>query len=189
MIVNATIAEETTSMNEYTYTIDPNHSSVRFWVRHLMISKVHGELSDISGTVTGSLSDPANARVDVTIGTSGLDTGNEARDAHLKSPDFMDVEQFPTITFKSTAVSKTGDDTYDVTGDLTLHGVTRPVTLKAEVTPEIPSPFGGFKVGVSSTAVIEREQFGMTWNQAIESGGVLVGKEIHLSIDLELDRP
>jgi polyisoprenoid-binding protein YceI len=176
-------------MNEHTYTIDPNHSSVRFWVRHLMISKVHGEFSSISGTVIGSFEDAANARVEVTIEAAGLNTGNEARDAHLTSPDFLDVEQFPAITFKSTSISKTGEDSYDVTGDLTMHGVTRPVTLKTEVTPEIPSPFGGFKVGVSSTATIDRGQFGMTWNQAIESGGVMVGKEIHLMIDLELDRP
>jgi len=180
---------EATLSNATTYTIDQAHSAIRFWVRHLMISKVHGQFPDVTGTVTGSAENPELATIDVTVGLAGLSTGQEQRDGHLKSADFFDVEQFPNMTFKSTSIKKTGDETFDVTGDLTLHGVTKSITLKAEVSPEITSPFGGYKVGVTATGVLNRDDFGMTWNQAIEAGGVMVGKEVHFTIDLELDRP
>lgn len=179
---------ETTSTGVYTYQIDQAHSTIRFWVRHLMIAKVHGEFPDVTGTVTGGASDPESAQIDVTVNTASLTTGNEQRDGHLKSGDFLDVEAFPTMTFKSTSIKKVGESDFEVTGDLTLHGVTKPIVLKAELTPEVASPFGGFKVGVSATGTVNREEFGMTWNQALEAGGVLVGKEIHFTIDLELDR-
>ena len=171
------------------YNIDPAHSSVRFWVKHLMISKVHGELSDITGTVSADPSDLSDAHVDITIQTASLSTRQEQRDAHLKGPDFLDVDTYPTITFKSTLVVPTGEGEADIIGDLTLHGVTREVTLKAEVSPESVSPFGGYKVGASAKTVINREDFGITWNMLLETGGITVGKEIHLEIDVELDRP
>jgi polyisoprenoid-binding protein YceI len=171
-----------------TYSVDPAHSTVRFWVKHLMISKVHGELSEISGAVIADPRDLSDAEVDITISMASLSTRQDQRDAHLKGPDFLDVENFPTITFKSKRVVPTAEGEADIIGDLTLHGVTREVTLKAELSPESPSPFGGYKVGASATAVINREDFGMTWNMLLETGGITVGKEIHLAIDVELDR-
>ena len=172
-----------------TYKVDEAHSTVRFWVRHLMIAKVHGELSDVTGSVVLDSTNPASSRVEVEIKADSLSTKQEQRDAHLKSADFLDVEHFKTIDFKSTAVKSTGENEFEVVGDLTIHGVSQPVTLQVELTPEIASPFGGFKVGATATAKINREDFGITWNQALESGGVLVGKEINIEIDLELDRP
>lgn len=174
---------------ELTYTIDPAHSTVRFWVRHMMISKVHGELTDVTGTVSGSPDAPELAKIDVLIKAASLTTGNEQRDGHLKSGDFLNVEEFPDVTYKSTSVKKLSDEEYEVLGDLTLHGVTKEVPLKVELSPEVPSPFGGYKVGVSATGKVDRDEFGITWNAALETGGVMVGKEIHLQIDLELDRP
>ena len=171
-----------------TYTIDPNHSTVRFWAKHLMIAKVHGELSEITGTVIANEEDPSQSKVEVKIQADSLSTKNEQRDTHLKSADFLEVEKFPEITFTSTKVVRTGADTLDITGDLTIRGLTRPVAFKAEVTPEVPSPWGGFKRGATARGEINREDFQITWNQALETGGVLVGKEIHFEIDIELDR-
>lgn len=171
-----------------TYNLDPNHSTVHFWVRHMMVAKVHGELSDITGSVSFDPQHPEKAEVSVQIDANSLTTRNEQRDAHLKSGDFLDVEHFPTIEFKTTAVRAKGDNTYALSGDLTIHGTTREVTLEAELTPEVKGHFGGFVMGVSAQGIIDREQFGITWNQALETGGVLVGKEIHVQIDAELQR-
>jgi len=154
-----------------------------------MISKVHGELPDVTGTVVANEEDPSQSKIDVQIKAHTLSTKNDQRDAHLRSADFLDTENFPDITFKSTKIVRTGDDTLDITGDLTIRGTTRPVTFKAEVTPEVPSPFGGFKRGATALGQINREEFGVMWNQVLETGGVVVGKDIHFEIDLELDRP
>ena len=172
-----------------TYTIDPAHSTARFWVRHLAISKVHGEISDVTGTATIDPSTPEGSSVQATLNVASLSTGNSDRDGHLKSGDFLDAEKFPTIAFNSTSVKKIGDGEYEVQGDLTIKGVTKTAVLTGEVTPEVKNPFGGFKIGVSLTGQIERDDFGITWNQALEHGGWLVGKEIHLQIDVEVDRP
>jgi len=180
--------EQATLNKTNTYTIDPNHSTIHFWVRHMMVAKVHGELSDITGTVQINLAEPEKTQVDVTIDATTLTTRNEQRDGHLKSGDFLDVEKFPTIAFKSTSARRTGDGEYQVVGDLTVHGTTKPVTLAVEATPEVKGHFGGYVIGISASGIINREDFGMTWNQALEAGGVLVGKEIHFQIDAELDR-
>jgi polyisoprenoid-binding protein YceI len=172
-----------------TYSVDSAHSSIRFWVRHLMISKVHGTITGITGAVTGSADAPHLATFEISIPLSTFSTSNESRDGHVKSADFLDIEKFPTMTYKSKSLTKTGANTYDVLGDLTLHGVTHEVPLKAEASDEIASPFGGFKVGVNATGVVNREDFGVSYNQALETGGVMLGKEIHIEIDLELDRP
>ncbi len=172
-----------------TYSIDPNHSTVRFWVRHMMISKVHGELSAITGAVKFDAERPELSSVAAEIEAASLATGQGQRDAHLKSQDFLDVEQYPTIRFVSKSASRSGSGELEILGDLTIHGTTREVTLKAEITPEVKSPFGGYKIGVTAVGSIDREDFGIVWNQVLESGGVLVGKEIHLQIDAELDRP
>ena len=171
-----------------TYAIDTAHSHVRFWVRHLMISKVHGEFGGVSGTVEAVPGQPTSGQLQVTVDVTSISTGNEGRDGHLKSADFFDVEQFPTMTYRSTKVTELGEGEYEIQGDLTLHGVTKPVTLKAEISEEIASPFGGTKVGVSATGKIDRETFGLTWNQALETGGVAVGKDVNIQIDVELDR-
>jgi len=171
-----------------TYTVDTMHSGIRFWVRHLMIAKVHGTFSGITGTVSGSKDDASTIAVDISIPTASVSTGQEQRDGHIKAPDFLDVVEFPAMTFVSKSATKTGSDTYEIVGALTLKGVTKDVTLKAEVSDEVPSPFGGFKVGINATGEINREDFGVTYNQALETGGVMVGKEIHIEIDLEIDR-
>jgi polyisoprenoid-binding protein YceI len=181
--------QTTVSNQTRTYQIDEAHSTIRFWARHMMIAKVHGELPDVTGTVTTNAENPEQTTIDVHIKTSSLSTNNEQRDGHLKSADFLNAEQYPEMTYKSTRVIPTGPGTFDIEGDLTIRGMTRPVPLKAEVSDEVSNPFGGpRKVGVTATGVVDREEFDMTWNQAIEAGGVLVGKEINFTIDLELDR-
>ncbi len=181
--------EQATLTKTNTYTIDPNHSTVHFWVRHMMVAKVHGELSDVSGTVAYDPAKPDQTTLEVKIDAASLTTRNEQRDGHLKSPDFLDVATFPEMTFKSTIVRPESGGAFDITGDLTIHGVTRPVTFEAEVTPEVKGHFGGYVIGVTASGIINREDFGMSWNQALETGGVLVGKEIHFQIDAELNRP
>ncbi len=154
-----------------------------------MISKVHGEFGQFSGTVVGEPGDATSGQLEVTIQAASLTTGNEGRDNHLKSADFFDVETYPTLSYKSSKVTALGDGEFEIAGDLTMHGVTKPVTLKAEISDEVASPFGGTKIGVSATGKIDREAFGLTWNQALEAGGVAVGKDVTLQIDVELDRP
>lgn len=172
-----------------TYTIDEAHSTIRFWVRHLMISKVHGEIDDVKGTVVYNEDDPSKSLLDVAINLTSLSTKQEQRDAHLKSGDFFDVEKYSTMTYRSKRILKTGEREFEIVGDLMLHGTTREVPISAEITEEIANPYGGYKVGVTARGMLDREDFGMTWNQALETGGVLVGKEVHFDIDLELDRP
>jgi len=178
-----------TATSTKTYTIDPAHSTARFWVRHLMVSKVHGTIDDITGTVSFNEGTPASAKVDVSLNVASLSTGQEQRDGHLKSADFFDIEKFPAITFVSTGITAQGNNEYDVVGDLTIHGTTHSITLRAEASEEVPNPYGGFKIGVSATGVINRDDFGVSYNQALEAGGVMIGKEVHLTIDAELDRP
>ena len=168
------------------WQIDPAHTNVEFTVRHMMISNVKGQFQKTSGTITTNGNDPASAKIDVTIDSSSVDTRVEKRDAHLKSPAFLDVDKFPTITFKSTKVEAAGPGKWKVTGDLTLHGVTKPVVLDVEQsgTP-IHDPMGNTRAGASATTKINRSDFGLTWNQPLEAGGVLVGDEVAISIDVE----
>lgn len=172
-----------------TYTFDPAHSHVNFWVRHMMISKVHGAFPNIGGSVRFDPASPEEAQIDISIDAATLTTRQDQRDAHLKSPDFLDVANYPTITFKSKRIISTAPNELEIVGDLTIRDQTREVTLQTEITTEISNPFGGFKIGASATTKIDREDFGIMWNQALEAGGVLVGKEINIQIELELDRP
>jgi polyisoprenoid-binding protein YceI len=177
-------------MGAYTYTIDAAHSTVKFWVRHLGISKVHGTFTGVSGTVTLDPSAPEGASAEVSIDVSTINTGQADRDGHLKSPDFFDAAAYPTMSFTSTGIIKQGDGEFEVTGNLTLHGVTKAVTFKAEVSPEMKNPMGaGYKIGASLSGKITRDDFGLTWNKALETGGWAVGKEVHLDLDIEIDRP
>ncbi len=168
------------------WQIDPAHTNVEFTVRHMMISNVKGQFKKTSGTITTNGNDPTSAQVNATIDATSIDTRVEKRDAHLKSPAFLDVDKFPTITFKSTKVEADGPDKWKVTGDLTLHGVTKPVVLEVESSGKpITDPMGNTRAGASATAKIKRSDFGLVWNQALEGGGVMVGDEVAISIDLE----
>jgi polyisoprenoid-binding protein YceI len=167
------------------WRIDAAHSHVEFAVRHLMISTVKGRFGDVSGTVQVDPTDVARSVVDVSISVASIDTREAQRDAHLRSADFFDVDRFPTMRFRSTRISGDADE-LKVTGDLTIRDVTREVTLA--VTPEGQGrdPWGGERAGFSAKARINRNDFGLTWNQVLEAGGVVVGDEIKISLDLEL---
>jgi len=169
-----------------TWQIDPAHTNVEFSVRHMMISNVKGQFQKTSGTITTSGTDPVSAKIDATIDATSINTRVDKRDAHLKSPAFLDVDKFPTITFKSTKVEADGAGKWKVTGDLTLHGVTKPVVLEVEGTGKpITDPMGNTRAGASATTQIKRSDFGLTWNQPLETGGVMVGDEVAISIDIE----
>lgn len=168
-----------------TWQIDPAHTNVEFTVRHMMISNVKGQFQKTAGTITVNGSDAASAQIDATIDASSVDTRVERRDMHLKSPDFLDVAKYPTITFKSTKVEADGPNKWKVTGDLTLHGVTKPVVLDVESSGAPVSMGGKTHAGASATTKIKRSDFGLTWNKALEAGGVMVGDEVAISIDVE----
>jgi polyisoprenoid-binding protein YceI len=168
------------------WALDPAHTNVEFTVRHMMISNVKGQFQKTSGTVTINGSDPTSAKIDATIDATSIDTRVDKRDAHLKSPAFLDVDKFPTITFKSNKVEADGPGKWKVKGDLTLHGVTKPVVLEVESTgTPITDPMGNTRAGASATTKISRKDFGLTWNQPLETGGVMVGDEVAISIDVE----
>jgi polyisoprenoid-binding protein YceI len=169
-----------------TWNIDPSHSNAQFSVRHLMISNVKGEFTRVSGQVRFGRDNPEGLFAEAAIDVSTINTREPDRDNHLKSPDFFDVAKFPTITFKSKGAAK-GPDGLKLTGDLTIHGVTRKVTLAVEgPTPPMGDPWGFTRVGASASTKINRRDFGLTWNQALEAGGVLVGDEVKITVDVEL---
>lgn len=168
-----------------TWKFDAAHTSASFSAKHLMVTTVRGHFAAPTGTLEFDPENPAASKVEATIDATTLVTGVTDRDNHLKSADFLEVDKYPTITFKSTKVELTGDSEGKVTGDLTIHGVTRPVTLNVEYLGMVNSPFGDKRVGFTATAKINREDWGLTWNVAIEAGGVLVGKDIKLELDLE----
>jgi len=167
------------------WKIDPAHSGVEFVVTHLMISKVRGRFSDISGSVTTD-GTPEGSRIEAEIGTASITTNDAGRDTHLRSGDFFDVEKYPKIRFVSTGVKSTGSDEFVVTGDLTIRGVTRPVDMKVTSEGLTRDPWGNDRAGFSGTLKIDRREFGLTWNQALEAGGVMVSNEVKLTIDVEL---
>jgi polyisoprenoid-binding protein YceI len=169
-----------------TWQIDPTHVNVEFAVRHLMISTVKGRFSDVRGTVTLNGDDLRTAAVDVTIGVESIDTREAQRDAHLRSADFFDVARYPTLTFKSRRVDAAGPGRFRVIGDLTIHGVTREVGLEVEEEGRGRDPWGNQRAGFSARATISRKQFGLTWNQLLETGGVAVGDEVRIVVDVEL---
>jgi polyisoprenoid-binding protein YceI len=170
------------------YTIDPAHSTAGFKVRHLMVSNVRGEFSGVTGTVVYDPDAPANSRVDVRIDATTIHTRDDQRDTHLKSADFLDVEKFPAITFVSKKITGGGGE-WKVTGDLTIHGVTKQVTLDVEgPAPEAKDPWGNVKTGATAVTKISRKEFGMEFNMALETGGVMVGDEITITLEVELLR-
>jgi polyisoprenoid-binding protein YceI len=170
------------------FEIDPMHASAQFKVRHLMVSHVRGELGPISGIVELDLEDLARSSVRAEIDVKGLDTKNAQRDDHLRSPDFLDVANHPVITFASTAVKPAGVGALKVTGDLTIRGVTRPVTLDVELSDEITDPWGNAKRGASGHTRLHRKDFGVSFNALMESGGLVVGDTVEVTLELELVR-
>lgn len=172
-----------TSITPGTYAIDATHSTVEFAVKHMMITTVKGRFRDVTGTVTVPTS--GEPSVDVTIKAASIDTGVEARDNHLRSADFFDVEKYPTLRFVSTKATRT-DDGYTLTGDLTIRDATRPVTLKVTEEGAGIDPWGNAKSAFSATGKINRSDFGLTWNAALETGGVLVSEEVKLAFDVQL---
>lgn len=172
-----------------TYKVDPAHSSAQFTVRHMMVTNVRGSFSGVEGTVVCNPDNPAESQVDVVINASTVNTLEPQRDAHLKSADFLDVEKYPTITFKSKRVTPKGDGELHVVGDLTIHGVTKETALDVEgPTVETKDPWGNIRIGASGTTKIKRSEFGLTWNAVLEAGGFLVGDELKIALDVSLIR-
>lgn len=163
---------------------DASHSTVGAIARHLMVTKVRGHFTDFEATITVA-QQPADSSVVATIAAASLTSGNEQRDGHLLSPDFLDAEQFPTLEFRSTGLRQTGETTFDLPGEMTIRGVTKPVVFSVEYFGLVGDPWGGERAGFSATAEINREEFGMTWNAALEAGGVLVGKKFTIELDLQ----
>jgi len=168
-----------------TYTLDPSHTHIDFNVRHLMVSKVRGTFGSFRGTVTIA-DDPLESSVEVEVDLASVDTGDEKRDAHLRSPDFFHTDANPTMTFRSTGVRRGKGDTWTVEGDLNLNGVTRPIELQVTYQGAAVAPWGLTSFGFSATGKINREDFGLTWNQPLETGGVLVGKDVAIEIEAEV---
>ena len=166
------------------WDIDVSHSAIHFFVRHMVISKVHGRFAKWSGTVQLDEQDLTRSSVDVRIETASIDTQVADRDAHLRSPDFLDVAKHPELTFRSKRIERAGDG-YRVVGDLALHGVVREVTLDAEFAGTGKDPWGNERAGFSAKASLDRREFGLVWNAALETGGVLVGEKVEISIELE----
>jgi len=168
------------------WQIDPAHSSVTFSTRHMMLTKVRGSFTKFEGTVDVTNDDPATAAVEVKIDAMSLETKDDNRDNHLRSPDFLNAEQFPHVVFKGTRMEVLGNEQGKLYGDLTIRDVTKPVVLDVEYHGQSKSPWGQTAAGFSATTKINREEWGLTWNVALETGGVLVGKEITIEIDVEL---
>jgi polyisoprenoid-binding protein YceI len=170
------------------WQLDPAHTTVGFAVRHLMISTVKGRFREIEGAARFDPADPTTGSAEVTIRTASVDTAVADRDAHLRSADFFDVEKYPTMKWTSRRVEPLDGKRFRVEGDLTIRDVTRPVTLEVTVHGTARDPWGGDRLGVSATGTLKRSDFGLTWNQALETGGVLVGDEVRLELDAEFVR-
>ena len=169
-----------------TWNLDPAHSVAEFKVKHMMISNVKGHFTKLSGAMTRDESDPANSRVEALIEAASIETRDAQRDTHLKSPDFFHAEKFPTLSFKSSRISVVRDGELAVEGDLTIRGITRKVTFSVEgPTPPAKDPWGNTRVAVSATTKINRKDFGLTWNAALETGGILVGDEVTITLDVQ----
>jgi polyisoprenoid-binding protein YceI len=182
-----TTATTTAPLATGVWKLDPSHSTVGFVVRHLGFSKVRGGFTTFEGTVTVA-EDVAASTAQVVIQADSFDSGDEGRDQHVRSADFLDVETHPTLTFEVTGVRHVRDNEYVLLGDLTIRGITRPVELATEFLGTDTDPFGNTKAGFEATTEIDREAFGLTWNAALESGGVLVGKKVQIVLEVQLDK-
>lgn len=180
----------TTAVEDITgdYTIDASHSRIGFSARHAMVTTVRGAFKEFEGTAHIDAANPAASSVSLTIKTASIDTGSADRDGHLVSADFFDAEKNPEITFRSTQVEKVDADTWAITGDLTIAGTTKPVTVAFDETGSAQDPFGNLRVGFEGSTAINRKDWGLTWNAALETGGVLVSDKIKLSFDISAIR-
>ncbi len=169
-----------------TWTIDPVHSNAEFRVRHMMIANVRGRFTGVAGKLTYDPSDVAKSVVEASIDIATIDTRDPQRDTHLKSPDFFDAEKFPTMTFRSSRVTRKSNGAIAVSGPLTIHGVTKEVEFEVEgPTPPVKDPWGNTRIGLSATTKIDRREFGLNFNAPLETGGVLVGEEVQITLELE----
>jgi len=167
-----------------TYAIDKSHSEATFQVRHL-VTRVRGRFTDFDGMVEFDEQDPERSTVTVSIEAASVDTGDATRDTHLRTSDFFDAEEFPTLTFRNTKVTKTGENTFDVMGDLTIRGVTKPVTLHMTFLGKARDPWGNERVGFEGELKINRKDYGLMWNAALETGGFLVGDEVKINLQIQ----
>ena len=177
----------TTAIDDITgdYTIDASHSRLGFVARHAMVTKVRGSFNEFSATATFDPANPAATTAEVSVDVASIDTRSEQRDGHLRSGDFFDVETYPKLTFVSTSVEQTDEETLRVTGDLTIKSTTKPVTIDFTFTGAATDPFGNERVGFEGSVVVNRKDWDLTWNAALETGGVLVGKNVKIHIDVE----
>jgi len=167
-----------------TYTLDPAHSRIGFVARHAMVTKVRGAFNEFEGTATLDGANPANSSAQVTISTASIDTRNAQRDGHLRSNDFLAMDEYPQITFVSTGARQVDDSTFELTGDLTIKGVTNPITIPFSFEGAAKDPFGNLRVGFEGTVTINRKDYGITWNAALETGGVLVSDKVTLEFEI-----
>ncbi|TQF04709.1 YceI family protein [Kitasatospora acidiphila] len=170
------------------YTVDTTHSRIGFSVRHAMVTNVRGEFADYQGTLHLDGSNPAASTAELAIKVESIDTGNEQRDGHLRTGDFFEVERHPEITFRSTAAEQLDSETYRMTGDLTIKGITRPVVLDLDYTGSATDPYGIQRLGFEGRTTVDRTDFGLTYNAALETGGVLIGEKVKLSFDISAVR-
>jgi polyisoprenoid-binding protein YceI len=166
------------------YTLDPAHSRIGFVARHAMVTKVRGSFTDVQGSGFFDADDPRRSHLEVSIRAESIDTGHPDRDAHLRGNDFVDMENHPEIRFASTSVEPAGEDRYQVTGDLTIKGVTKPVTVDFEYTGSVVDPFGNQRLGLEGSVTVNRKDWGVNWNAALEAGGVLVSEKVVLEFDV-----
>jgi len=175
------------ALGQSTWSIDPVHTHASFSIRHMVISNVRGELGKVNGTLTLDDKDVTKSKVEATIDVAGIDTREQKRDDDLRSPNFFDVAKYPTITFASTKVEKAGKEELKVTGDLTIHGVTKPIVLKVTgPTPEVKDPWGMTRRGISASTKLNRNDYGVSWSKVLEGGGAVVGNDVAIEIEVEL---
>jgi polyisoprenoid-binding protein YceI len=185
--MNTAVPAASQSTKPMQWQIDPAHSAAHFSVRHLMISNVRGEFTKLSGSALLNSVDPSKSTVEVTIEAASINTGEPQRDEHLRSPDFFDVAKYPTLTFRSKRIQAHGADEFKLTGDLTIHGVTKEVTLDVEgPTPSVKDPWGNIRAGITASAKINRKDYGVAFNALTETGALVVGDEVKITVEAEL---
>ena len=186
IITSVALLASMTIANAQTWQLDKSHSSVKFSVTHMMVSETEGNFKSFTGNVSAQKEDFSDLNADFSIQVNSINTDDEKRDGHLKSPDFFDAEKYPTITFKSTSFKKADEKTYKLAGQLTMHGVTKPVTFDVKYNGTAKDPYGNIKAGFTLDGKINRKDFGLTWNAATEAGGLLVGEDLKVQAEIQL---